>query len=341
VTTRQTPKRRDIDTPAGRAHLGAMATTREEQKRATYLRTKIKKHKASAEEIRELAAYEARLAPQGRRPSVTWLRPVPIAESTPSSSAGPSALSAGAAAGAPPTLETIGTEADGSAPAVVSVSGQCPGCRAPITDEQKVCPACGVWVRLNECRKCHKSVTPGSFCQECGTRAPIAPEKPIDAIAPPPTVTSAGVVEVEGLGWTMENAGGTADLIDFLLLLDECEELNDDEKKQITLKMVPVLNKYARGSGKYAELINLGGSLTLICAPRLLIRHVIQPRRERKAMELERMKLEKEREMQAERHRQALELERMKVGQRRANGVSAPAAVPVPAGDFETMSDDA
>jgi hypothetical protein len=76
-----------------------------------------------------------------------------------------------------------------------------------------------------------------------------------------------------------------------------------------------------------------------------LIRHVIQPRRERKALELERLKLEKEREMQKERHLQALELEKMKVGARRANGAASPvpiiAPVPAEAEPFESMSDDA
>jgi hypothetical protein len=318
-----------------------MATTREQQKRATYIRTKIKKHTATAAEMKELAAYEARLAPQGRRPSVSWLRPAPMAETPPSGSAGPPAEDTGA----PPTLEAIGAEPDAAAPSSGSIAGQCPGCRAAVTDEQNVCPACGVWVRLNECRKCRKSVTPGGFCQECGTRAPVAPERPIDAVAAPPTLATPGAELEQGLGWNMENAGGAADMIDFLLLLDECDELTAEEKKQITSKMVPVLNRYARGSGQYAELINLGGSLALICAPRLLIRHVIQPRRERKALELERLKLEKEREMQKERHLQALELEKMKVGARRANGAASPvpiiAPVPAEAEPFESMSDDA
>ncbi len=291
-----------------------MAAHRDHSK-ASRIRNKIKLRTATREDLNWLARYDGSRKAQGRRPdeTMTWLKEH---ESNGANGAATVNDDTVESTGAPPSLGSLAGESDAHAENI-GTGGQCPGCREAISDSVKVCPKCGVWARLNECQKCHLEVKPGSYCQGCGRQAPIAPEKPIVPSGNAPTLQSpeqvaaaqAQAQAAQAEIWTDETAGGFAELVDFGLTLDgikvsgsgedDIGALTDAEKAVITRHTTPVLNKYFRGAGKYAELINLGGAVFMLCAPKLLIRHIIIPRREREKMEMERMRLENERKMHA------------------------------------------
>lgn len=249
-----------------------MAHEKKDYARSARLRKKIDNGiDLTPEEEAWLGEYEDNRSPAGRKPTRHISTPAPKREVAARVEKTESIAS----------LESIASESDN---AVSQSGGKCPNCGNPTDDGTRNCPKCGVWVKLNECQKCHKEVTPGSHCVGCGTIAPIAPVKQSVAIAK--TVPVVGEVVEEN--WDKDSSEWVAETVSMLLELDDCDGLDEDEKAKITKRVVPVLNKYARAGGKYGDLIMLGVSIGTACVPRLWVRHIVNKEIEKKKAERDR-----------------------------------------------------
>jgi len=270
--------------------------------KATRIRKKIEHGEPISDEQAEwYEDYLRRRAPQGRRSKgeqMSWLKPKTSKANGSDGSKSPSnpPTRATEIADAPTpvagALASIAAQ-DDSPPDTVGggIGGKCPGCGDPVADADKRCGKCGIWVRFNECQKCHASVVPGDFCKSCGVRAPVPPSAPpVVKDAPEATqakqpTTPGDVTTVVHVDWKEENSEWVADVINGLLELDDCEPLDDDEKKLLTQRAVPVLNRYMKFGGPHGELIQFGVTVGVMTFPRLWIRHIVKPMRAKRVEE--------------------------------------------------------